>query len=584
MTTQITANNIANFTISSLQIANTVVTSVGSPKITSIAIADASYNVLDDTSANTGGGYIVITGTNFVSGATVLVDTTSASAVTVVNSTTIRAQVPAKAAASYNIWVINPDGGTCIKVNGLSYSPFPIWVTTSPLTSQVSNVAFGITFSATGANTYSVAAGSTLPAGTTLAANGYFSGTVSIGVQTDYTFTIKTTDTELQDVDKTFTVTVTVVPPVVVYAWGNNGGSLGLNDTDTKTSPVQLSSSPNWSILSNGGSINFMAAIKTNNTLWGWGVNQYGQLGLNDRVYRSSPVQIGTDANWNQVSPGIASVVAIKNDGTLWAWGLNTTGQLGLNDRVTRSSPVQVGTGTTWSRVSCGPSTTGANWVHALKTDGTLWAWGDQGAYPSLGTNDTVTRSSPVQIGSGTTWSQIADGTRGSAAIKTDGTLWLWGNNQYGQLGQGSTSVTVNSPTQIGALTNWSAVDIGNSGVIATKTNGTLWMWGGNYRNFGMLGNNRGDSTTYGNASSPAQIGSDTNWSQFSTGITTGYRASAAIKTNGTLWVWGYNPGGVLSTGNTTNFSSPVQVGSLTSWTKISMSKSSTPRLFGFAS
>ena len=287
----------------------------GGPQITSIAIADASYTVLDDTSANTGGGYIVITGVNFVSGATILIDTTTAPSVTFVNSTTLRAQVPAKAAASYNVWVINPNGGTAIKVNGLSYSPFPIWVTTSPLTSQVSNVAFGITFSATGANTYSLASGSTLPAGTTLAANGYFSGTVSISTQTDYTFSIRATDGELQDADKSFTVTVTVPPATsgALYVWGNNvNGQLGINNLVYRSSPTQIGALTNWSQISLG--YDSTAAIKTDGTLWAWGNGSAGDLGNSaaPAAAVSSPVQIGTSTHWNSVYGGSGGAMALK--------------------------------------------------------------------------------------------------------------------------------------------------------------------------------------------------------------------------------------------------------------------------------
>jgi hypothetical protein len=245
MTTKILGSQITNFTIETTQLSNTATASLVvalPPKILYANVANSAFTVLDDTAVNVGGGYIVVTGSSFVSGATVLIDTTTASAVTFVNSTTLRVQVPAKAAASYNLYVVNPDGGTGIKVSGLTYSTDPVWVTTSPLPTQTANVAFGVNFSATGANTYSVAAGSSIPAGTSLLANGYFYGTVSISTLTVYSFVIRATDTELQDSDKTFGVTVTVpVTTGSLWTWGQGYlGINGLNDEVDRSSPVQV--------------------------------------------------------------------------------------------------------------------------------------------------------------------------------------------------------------------------------------------------------------------------------------------------------------------------------------------------------
>ena len=118
----------------------------------------------------------------------------------------------------------------------------------------------------------------------------------------------------------------------------------------------------------------------------------------------SSPVQIGSGTTWSLVSAGYYSMMAVKTDGTLWSWGDNYFGQLGLNatNPYGRSSPTQVGVGTTWSKVSAGQ-----NNALAIKTDGTLWVWGHNN-YGALGLGDLVYRSSPVQLGTGTTWSQVS--------------------------------------------------------------------------------------------------------------------------------------------------------------------------------
>jgi hypothetical protein len=224
--TKITSTNIAENTVAGYAEFANIANSLA-PKITSIAITSNTYSVLDDTAVNVGGGFIVVTGTDFQSGATVLIDTTPATAVSYINNTTLRVQVPAKTAASYNLYVVNPDGGTGIRVSGITYSGSPTWVTTSPLSNQLSNTAFAITLSATGASSYSVAAGSTLPAGTQLLANGYFYGTVSVGSETNYSFTIRATDAENQDSDKTFSLTVTtaVILSYLVVAGGGGGGA-----------------------------------------------------------------------------------------------------------------------------------------------------------------------------------------------------------------------------------------------------------------------------------------------------------------------------------------------------------------------
>lgn len=337
-----------------------------------------------------------------------------------------------------------------------------------------------------------------------------------------------------------------------LWAWGRNSyGQLGDNTIISRSSPVQtIAYGTNWKQVSCGQY--HTAAIKTDGTLWTWGYNefnQYGQLGDNTTTNRSSPVQtISFGTNWRQVSAG-GHTAAIKNDGTLWMWGYNNSGQLGDNTRTNRSSPVQtVAFGTNWKQVFCGSNNTAA-----IKTDGTLWIWGAN-AQGQLGDNTITTRSSPVQtVAFGTNWMQVACGRYHIAAVKTDGTLWCWGFNQFGQLGDNTTTTNRSSPVQtVASGTNWKQVACGDYYTAAIKTDGTLWCWGDN-ATYGQLGDN---STT--KKSSPVQtVAFGTNWKQVSCGTYSSY--TAAIKTDGTLWTWGYNSDGQLGDRSVTSRSSPVQ-------------------------
>jgi alpha-tubulin suppressor-like RCC1 family protein len=191
-----------------------------------------------------------------------------------------------------------------------------------------------------------------------------------------------------------------------------------------------------------------------------------------------------------------------------------------------------------------------------IKTDGTLWTWG-YNASGQLGDGTTVAKSSPIQIGSSTNWASLTTSGTHNVAIKTDGSLWGWGRGYNGGLGLGDTN-NRSSPTQVGSLTNWLRICSGQYTTLAVKTDGTLWAWGDG--GAGRLG--LGDIT---NRSSPTQVGALTNWSK----IANGGNFSLAVKTNGTLWGWGSGNSGRLGLGNTTYISSPAQVGALTNWSSV---------------
>ncbi|PWN67704.1 hypothetical protein C1638_003675 [Chryseobacterium oncorhynchi] len=296
-----------------------------------------------------------------------------------------------------------------------------------------------------------------------------------------------------------------------------------------------------WYSVSSGN--RHSAGIKTDGTLWTWGNNDYGQLGVGITNAKNKPIQVGGMNNWLKTDIGYYHTVAIKTDGTLWTWGKNDYGQLGDGTTTNRATPTQIGTAADWVNI-----TTGEYYTLALKSNGTLWAWGRNNK-GQLGDGTIIDKNIPIQIGTANNWKMISSGREHTLAIKIDGTLWAWGDNWGGKLGDG-TGTARTSPVQIGTNTNWQYINAGYSHSIALKTNGTLWAWGRNTA--GQLGD--GTITDRG---TPMQIGTETNWKS----VGAGDDHSAGLKTDGTLWAWGYNNNGELGDGTKTNKLTPTQIG-----------------------
>lgn len=336
----------------------------------------------------------------------------------------------------------------------------------------------------------------------------------------------------------------------VLHTWGSAAnGRLGDGSTTNRCSPAALAGR-DWCAV--GG----WSALKTDGTMWTWGFNSVGELGDGTVVNRNTPgTTAGGGTNWCALG---GSTMAIKSDGTLWTWGNNNAGQLGDNSVICRSSPVTTsGGGTNWCSGSTGSGAVSA--AAAIKTDGTLWTWGNNGN-GQLGTNTVVARSSPgTTSGGGTNWCSVRAGGAYTAAIRTDSTLWTWGFNGLGVLGSGTTAARSSPGTTAGGGTNWCAL---GATTLAIRNNGTLWTWGSN--NFGGLG----DGTATPRSSPGTTIGGGTNWCSGSGG--------AGLKTDGTLWTWGLNSNGLLGDGTIINRSSPVNIPGSRLWCQVCLTAGGT--------
>jgi alpha-tubulin suppressor-like RCC1 family protein len=353
-----------------------------------------------------------------------------------------------------------------------------------------------------------------------------------------------------------------VAESALIWTWGSNGqGRLGDGTTVNKSSPVSVVGGfSDWCQVSTGS--DHTAAVRQNGTLWTWGSNICGILGDGTTVNKSSPVSVvGGFADWCQVSAGQCHTAAVRQNGTLWTWGNGALGRLGDNTtNIAQSSPVSVVGGfTDWCQVSVG-----YNHAAAVRQNGTLWAWGSNGS-GRLGDGTTVSKSSPVSVVGGfTDWCQVSAGCVHTAAVRQNGTLWAWGCNNNGQLGDG-TVFTKSSPVSVlGGFTDWCQVGVGLCFTTAVRQNGTLWAWGNNAQ--GRLGIGCTSST-----SSPSSVISGfTDWCQ----VNPGQFHGVAIRQNGTLWAWGNNASGQLGDYFTIAIggqSSPVSVvGGFTDWCQVS--------------
>ena len=329
-----------------------------------------------------------------------------------------------------------------------------------------------------------------------------------------------------------------------IRAWGDNGlGQLGNGTITPSNVPVSVSSLTGVIAIAAGSM--YSHALKNDGTVWSWGDNTYGHHGNGTNTVSFVPIQVSGLSGAIAIAAGLNHSLALKNDGTVWSWGRNTTGQLGNGTTTNSNLPVQVNGLSGIIAISAG-----RNHSIALKNDGTVWAWG-QNNYSQLGNGTTGGISNiPVQVNSITGITAITGGAEHCLALKNDSTVWAWGNNFYGELGNGANKQS-NVPVSVISLTSVTAIAAGGLGYhsLALKNDGTVRAWG--FNGSGQLGNG-----TLTNTNVPILVTSLTGI----IGIAGNNRHSISQKNDLTIQTMGMNSSGQLGNGTYTNSNLPVQV------------------------
>jgi alpha-tubulin suppressor-like RCC1 family protein len=330
------------------------------------------------------------------------------------------------------------------------------------------------------------------------------------------------------------------------WCWGYNAsGQVGDGTTTDRDSPVQTNVAQTFVDVAVGTT--HACAVRQSQKVRCWGDNTYGQVGDGTNTNRSSPVLISGNSNYGQVSAGAGSTCGVQTNNSLWCWGLDSSGQLGIGSTANQTAETQVGSATNWAMVAVGFDS-----ACAIKSTGTLWCWGDN-SYGQLGDGSTTQRTAPVQIGVATTWAAVSAPGDHTCATRTDGTLWCWGTNARGQVGDGTTTQRL-APVQVGALTTWAqnawTLATSRSTSCAIRTNSTLWCWGSNTTG-GV-----GDGTTT-DRSAPVQVGAATDWTDV---VGQSGATMCGLRGTGSLWCWGAAYVGVAGDGVTRHQSSAQAV------------------------
>ena len=331
-----------------------------------------------------------------------------------------------------------------------------------------------------------------------------------------------------------------------VWAWGLSRLEL-LDSNISRRIPTQVPYLYNAIAVSAGSGHTIV--LKDDGTVWSWGDNWTGQLGVGTTTTYHILKQVHNLYNITEITTGSLHSAALKNDGTVWAWGSNESGQLGDGTTTERTSPVQVHNLTDVVAIA-----TGWNHTLALRSDGTIWAWGGNGS-GQLGDGTTISRNVPVQVTelNGVVAVAVAR-TSGSSpshsvAVRSDGTVWTWGNNRSGQIGDGSSGTNRYTPVKVVGLENITDIAAGGEFTVALRNDGTVWAWGRNNRH------QIGDGTFVDRHYVPVQVYGLANI----IAISASEGHSIALRNDNTIWGWGSNGNSQLGDGSTTTRATPVR-------------------------
>ena len=329
------------------------------------------------------------------------------------------------------------------------------------------------------------------------------------------------------------------------WAWGrNNDGQLGDGTTTSRSIPVKVQGMTRVTQVDGGGRTDtgesHSLALTDDGKVWAWGRNSDGQLGDGTTASRALPTQVQGVSGVKQISAGGYHSLALKDDGTVWAWGSNGGGQLGDGTTTRRPTAMQVLGPAAQPLTDVKQVSAGIFHSLAVKNDGTVWAWGSN-AYGQLGDGYTTDRPTAVQVQgvSGVKQVSAGTGTDFSLALKDIGTVWGWGYNFNGELGDGTTT-NRQTPVRSGTLTEVTQVDAGGYHALALKDTGTVWGWGRGLEN-------QVDGTTT-SRTLPVQVQGVSGVKQ----VSAGGSHSLALKDDGTVRSWGSNSSGQLGNSTTT--------------------------------